>query len=525
MATVVVDAGHGGSRDVGRSTWGGAGGVEKHVTLELARRIAGHLGDRALLTRREDVNLPLAARAAFARRAGAAAFVSIHADPRTPRRVAFVHPRASTSSRALARALTPDVRVGEMAALTPEYLAPGTAACLLEIGSPSRDPRWLDATSRSIAAGIQRHLGARSAALDMRRDGTISPFATGDTTDPWLVDNDVLVEALAEFKTEHPRLDARRFPFAIVSISETPADPATPNVFAGDHVDDLDYIASLAKIAAMYASFELRSAVRDVASFTTWRTADELWAECASQLDGEITGAVPTISDASMPRYRDVFQVQSGDSIDFTAAHRGALASMIERGTNTGAATVIRALGFKYINGALVARGLYDPGTSAGLWLTGDFVDTPLRVARTLNDQLVGQAGTPRAVAKLFTLLAQRSLVDAVSSDEMLRLLGNSLPNDPPFIARNSDISLGGVARTRSFDVLHNKLGLGPLKAVNGGFNVHSEGSIVRHRDTGHRFVVAWQNMKAATDADFTAVTRLVDLLIERLLLRERLGF
>ena len=202
-------------------------------------------------------------------------------------------------------------------------------------------------------------------------------------------------------------------------------------------------------------------------------------------------------------------------TIDFTAVHLADLQSMIEQGTNGGAAGVIRRLGFQCINGALAARGLFDAGSSTGLWLTGDFVSTPLRLARTINDGPVGQAGTPRAVAKLFTLAAQRALVqfETASNDEMLALLGNSLPHDPPFIGRNLDISRAGVSRSRSFDVTHNKLGLGPLKR---GGNVHSEGSIVTHRDSGRRFVVTWQNMPARTDADFRTITRLVDLVIER---------
>ena len=50
--TIVLDPGHGGARDNGRSTERGvrgpAGTLEKDVTMRLARRVARHLGGAAL---------------------------------------------------------------------------------------------------------------------------------------------------------------------------------------------------------------------------------------------------------------------------------------------------------------------------------------------------------------------------------------------------------------------------------------------------------------------------------------------
>jgi hypothetical protein len=163
MPIIVIDAGHGGRQDAGRSTWQGTDPTEKEVTLELARRVAQEIGAEARLTRANDVNLTLAERCAVARRLGASAFVSIHAHEGKDPPETYVHQRASASSHALARSLAARVRVAEMAVLTPERLAPGTAACLLEIPSLSRDPQRLAATSRAIAAGIRRHLGGGAA--------------------------------------------------------------------------------------------------------------------------------------------------------------------------------------------------------------------------------------------------------------------------------------------------------------------------------------------------------------------------
>jgi N-acetylmuramoyl-L-alanine amidase len=76
---VVLDAGHGGDDP-------GAIGfvVEKHVTLDLVRRLARRLredlGAEVILTRSSDATIPLTERTAIANQAGADVFVSIHAN-------------------------------------------------------------------------------------------------------------------------------------------------------------------------------------------------------------------------------------------------------------------------------------------------------------------------------------------------------------------------------------------------------------------------------------------------------------
>jgi N-acetylmuramoyl-L-alanine amidase len=78
---VVIDPGHGG-RDPGAAS--PFGGVEKSVTLALARRIRDDLAAsgrvRVALTREDDTYLLLQQRYEIARRLGADLFISIHAD-------------------------------------------------------------------------------------------------------------------------------------------------------------------------------------------------------------------------------------------------------------------------------------------------------------------------------------------------------------------------------------------------------------------------------------------------------------
>lgn len=79
---VVIDPGHGG-RDPGSASRDGRL-REKDLTLKIAQQIAAALTEsgrvRVALTRRDDRYIPLIERYELARRAGAALFVSVHAD-------------------------------------------------------------------------------------------------------------------------------------------------------------------------------------------------------------------------------------------------------------------------------------------------------------------------------------------------------------------------------------------------------------------------------------------------------------
>lgn len=347
---------------------------------------------------------------------------------------------------------------------------------------------------------------AISRGLDLGVSAFPSRYADPFTADARL--QSCLDDAFADMRSSFPAFAARRLPLALVALSD---DGGTANKFAANLPDDMDFIASLAKVSALYASYELRRAVTEVARAGTWSTANDLWQLLNHELDPQITSAVASIPDHAAPRYREIFDLDHaaanpGTGVDFTAAYKGWLDGMIAHGQNDPSGQCIRRLGFQYINGALAAGGFYDAAASVGSWLTGDFVNTPLRLADSKNDQLVGQAGTPRTVAKMFTLLGQRAVVDFMSSDEMLALLHDSIPNDPPWISR-----VGGVGYT----VQYNKLGKAPLKAVNGGVDVYSEGTVLRH--SGKWFAVAWQNV-IWTDEGFTPVARLIDRAITRFL-------
>jgi N-acetylmuramoyl-L-alanine amidase len=83
---IVLDPGHGG---IDTGTKGPNGQMEKDIVLDFAKRLREKIETagkyRVLLTRSDDTFVPLAERVRFAREAGAALFISIHADS-LPRR-------------------------------------------------------------------------------------------------------------------------------------------------------------------------------------------------------------------------------------------------------------------------------------------------------------------------------------------------------------------------------------------------------------------------------------------------------
>lgn len=181
---IVIDAGHGGSAAVGSSSAYGArgrrGATEKDVVLALARRVEAHFGSGVVLTRRADVNMPLASRMALAHRYGAPVFVSLHANDGPSGACgaeAYVHERASAQSMVLAEAIQRElgsqghavapVAREQLAILSPDRLPRDTAACLLEVDYLSdpegerrlTDPIALDRLGSAIARGIRRYMG------------------------------------------------------------------------------------------------------------------------------------------------------------------------------------------------------------------------------------------------------------------------------------------------------------------------------------------------------------------------------
>lgn len=200
MTTVVIDPGHGGSANKGGSNWNNAvgpgGTLEKTLTLDIGRRVADVLrkaGVPVILTRQIDVNLGLSERAAVARKAKAAAFVSIHFNASKGHNAqgteTLVHtnysPRSARLSLAVQDAVlkvtrltdrnktnNPSTRIKTqgVGVLNPSSHDSNTAGCLLEVSFMDRadeetrlkDETYRDAIADAIAKGIGAYLETAS---------------------------------------------------------------------------------------------------------------------------------------------------------------------------------------------------------------------------------------------------------------------------------------------------------------------------------------------------------------------------
>jgi N-acetylmuramoyl-L-alanine amidase len=183
MPLFVIDCAHGGDRIAGRSTpdgFVGYGGIrEKDVTLALGQRLARALGADAVLTRDQDCNVSLSARARTAAQHRADALLSIHAShrPNAPAGArVWMHARGDRPSEALAEAVTREmarfgggapsaVGRGDLAVLNPSALPSTTAACMLEVdnladpGAARRlgNPRELDEIAGALARALRTY--------------------------------------------------------------------------------------------------------------------------------------------------------------------------------------------------------------------------------------------------------------------------------------------------------------------------------------------------------------------------------
>jgi hypothetical protein len=237
-------------------------------------------------------------------------------------------------------------------------------------------------------------------------------------------------------------------------------DPSAP-VYAGIRDQDTVFIASMAKIAALYAAFELRKQLQDaVSNVPTSIPVANLIAEVRKTWQPLLDATKPNDRAAfsGFPSLSEIFDITpsgSSWSVEFTTkgdigilpdaefaewpllkgkfGFKELLELMARFSNNDASARCITALSYEYIHGALINAGLYNEATG-GLWLGAPYPHKPgaaltegLWAAEPLNNERNQsrkyQMGNAEAAARMFTLLAQGKLVDATASREMLDML------------------------------------------------------------------------------------------------------
>jgi hypothetical protein len=354
----------------------------------------------------------------------------------------------------------------------------------------------------------------------------VMPFPT---TLPTLLTADASMEvalttALADTQLSFPSSTLfSRLALSIVAIDEPPLPLAFRH--AGIRDRETHYSASLLKVAAMLAAFQLRQSANNFAASVAEPTPAALFAHMSATFDPLIAAAVPLItSDPNVqpsmrvPKYQSVFVaiplITGGFSIAFNGSFLTDMRAMMVDSSNVAAAQCIQRLGYSWINGVLASGGLFNATTNQGIWLAGTFTATwPYVRITSVNDGPVAQATTTFDTANLFALLVQKLAIDSSGQDaicdEMLGLLADTASGpEPAWLQAGARPGFTGLST--DFIFTHAKIGLGPLKPQNGGFDVASEATIIKHGPTGRRFIVVWQNTKFES-VSLNALAHLVD--------------
>lgn len=310
------------------------------------------------------------------------------------------------------------------------------------------------------------------------------------------------------------------------------ADVSGPKPFPVAHYngDEVDFIASEAQLAVLFAALELRLMVRRYITFLGIKKAPEL-RSALKQLAPSILKAVPLLKAKKdlvnkdvrlqdgqiLPNYERVLHFDdSGASlqVNFNGAiaqetdtnkkkrnydFGPALFDMIVNGDTESAANCIESLGLGYINGALEAGGFFerptpsDPKTFRGIWVGGDYSVNTIRGELAINDVPAQFGGTTRTFARLLALIRAKEFADPAdpNGDLMSTLLSGARAALQP-----------GSKFTYDF----NKQGWAPLGILDPNANwVASEAALihtVKPDATIKNYIVAWQNLELIRDKD-----------------------
>jgi hypothetical protein len=190
----------------------------------------------------------------------------------------------------------------------------------------------------------------------------------------------------------------------------------------GWNMYDQRFVASLAKIAAMFAAYRLRENVRAAAREVAAANGKELLETITRDWKGVVETAIPS-GTPDFPKLDQIFMVFGGTGgwvIHFTDLFSHHMRQMIEHSNNGSAAHCINAIGFQYLNGALEAEGLYEP-TRGGLWLGANYGGRNWKIEPLSRRTHMG--ATAKSVAHFLTLLEDSRLVSEAASHEMRGLM------------------------------------------------------------------------------------------------------
>lgn len=296
-------------------------------------------------------------------------------------------------------------------------------------------------------------------------------------------ENDKLKRAMAKARDELTTARGGATPPFRLAIIDLDGDKTLK--WGAHDPDVMDFIASEAKVIALYAAFCLRDLVRRFAALKKAAPKPAKPVGLFDALRAEIDPVLltiahpllgPTKRHEKLPMWDTVFAVPKDGVPDFTGQYKNWMRAMIVPSSNSGAMACIHGIGYAYLNGAMKEALLFKDGV--GAWLAGDFLGkyTYARID-TQNDQGVAQAGTALSMAKLMAIIIKHAVaLDGDAFTHMETLLHDAVSGvDVPFLTRNPPDFTDNDLRVPRDKVTHNKLGWEHLKKVNGGQAVGSE--------------------------------------------------
>lgn len=306
----------------------------------------------------------------------------------------------------------------------------------------------------------------------------------------------------------------------------------------------MHYSASMIKVAAMYAAFDLRCAARAHAKSNSFSNKDDF----QNSFDGVIDTSkaiqrLKDFGDGLKPELKNIFIGFKGtgpDQVKFDAGFENDMWEMIVNSSDALAGRCIRRLGYSYINVSLMKGSFFNAGTLNGIWLAGDYSgEGILKSVRVPveNDTVPGgsgQATTTKEMSRIFQLIHTQSALSHITDGterDAANLEMHQLIQQAPWWFDNNTITVK-ITETLKFQRHCAKIGVGPLgKSGEGGPEVVSLGNVVTWKSdpqigsfntkyqrtlTGD-FAICWQNMYKPF-SHFDSLVRVMNISIENFL-------
>lgn len=304
------------------------------------------------------------------------------------------------------------------------------------------------------------------------------------------------------------------------------------NHYAEINGTKMHYSASLVKVAALYAAFDLRCTARQYAKDNNFSDKNSFLTSLTAAIDTSATiNRLKDFGKGLKPNLKEIFvgfKATGSNKVEFTTNFQKDLENI---GENVNAGRIIRALGYSYINVSMIRGNFFAPDTLNGIWLAGDYSgESILKSVRipVENDTVAGGSGqaiTTKEMSRMFYLihtgLGFSHVTDAVertaSNQEMHAILQTE---GSWFFGPNDTVQ---ITVTPNFSKDCAKVGLGNLGTIaTPGPSVVSEGAVMKwnsitavtdfntknQRKLTGDFALCWQNMYRP-NVHFNALVRI----------------